>query len=110
MHSKAFRIIMQNNCAKGGGFPCCSVTLPHSGDEMFTLGLRRSSGVTHMITQRSSILVHSSVGSVAPTFRHVPYVRHVATQVDPTHGIIAIVGRGITAAEPANKAFTGLWW
>ena len=87
--------------------PCCSVTLQHSGAQMLTLGLPRSSGVMHTITQDSIISMQSAISSATSAGGHLPDARLVVIQPAETPHM----GGGLVRRrKPADKVLAVLWW
>ena len=73
---------------------------------MLTLGLPRSSGVTHTITKGSIIPVQSSISSAASVGVHVPNAS--LADIQPVES--ACLGGAPVRREPAYKVFAVLWW
>ena len=74
---------------------------------MLTLGLPRSSSVTHAFTQGSLMRVQSAINSPTSAGGHVPDARLVVIQPAETPHM----GGGLVRQrKPANKALAVLWW
>ena len=86
---------------------CCSVTLQHSGAQILTLGLPRSSGVAHTITQGLKTPVQSVLSCATPACGHVPDATLVVIQ--PAESLY-LAGALVRVRKPANKACAALCW